>query len=687
MDEFQKEYQDLRDELVIGASANGVTAAEEFFTYFSQLAAENGDCPDLEYCPILKGVRFRIDGYAFDIPEESEGRAGDLHIAVSLFSQEEEMETLSAKEIDQQVSGVERFIKASQSAQAIEELEQSSNEYRLLMQMRDYMARIARVRVLILTNKVLKTRRVEFEARQLGPLSIHVNTLDFPRYVKIASTGADPVEVNLGEDFGGGLPCLPASVGSEGYQSYLFAFPGTVLADIFAKYGNRLLEQNVRTYLQARTNVNKGILRTISEEPSMFFAYNNGLTATASSIEVDTDADGQTRIMFIRDFQIVNGGQTTASLLYARDGQGLNLAAVYAQVKLSVVNEADDLGRIVPNISKYANTQNKVSDDDLASNSPAQIQIERLFKETTTPTKLGAIHPRKWFYERTRGQYKNLFSYQSSAQRKRVEAEYPKWQLINKTDLAKFELAFEGLPNVVSAGAQKSFSKFKDTTLKQLHDAGELTEVWFQKAIGRALLFKTLDREIANSEWYAQAKGLKAQTVAYTAAATTRAFVLAQHELNYEKIWLQQEVPEPLLAWMLVVASSIHQKLNNPPAHAKNPSEYCKKEFCWTSDISAMVESAPKNLLDQFGISIEEALSARKQGKRDSKRNKELDFEIALVSFITQADDLLRQAEAKGLASTLNRSALKKIKTGRMGLTKSETNALKNLFQRLAIEI
>ena len=82
----------------------------------------------------------------------------------------------------------------------------------------------------------------------------------------------------------------------------------SVLAKVFAAFGNRLLEQNVRTYLQAKTGVNKGILRTIAEEPGMFFAYNNGVTATASSVQTRRLPSGALAISHIKDFQVVNGG-------------------------------------------------------------------------------------------------------------------------------------------------------------------------------------------------------------------------------------------------------------------------------------------------------------------------------------------------------------------------------------------
>ncbi len=685
MNSLEEVYNNLAEDIAIGSVADGVPKIEEFFKIFAGMAAENGDCPDLFYSPVLSENGYRVDGYAFDIPEDAEGASGDLYIAVCSYFQDDSLPSVNAKDIDRSVAQVDRFLKFALSGKTLDDLEESSHEYRLAVLLRLYMAKVARVRVLILTNAHLKIRKKVFETNQIGNLTVHTNVFDLERYAKVSTTGADPVEIDLIEDFSGDIPCIQASGNSTGYKSYLFAIPGSVLADIFAAYGNRLLEQNVRTYLQAKTNVNKGILKTISDEPSMFFAYNNGLTATASMVKTVSRSDGSLAITHIKDFQIVNGGQTTASILYARDGLKYDLSDVFAQVKLSVVEE-EKLEEIVPKISEYANTQNKVSLADLASNSPIQVRIERLSKEVIVPQKIGALHASKWFYERARGQYKSLFSYKTQSQKKKLEIEFPKSQLIEKTDLAKFELAFDGRPHHVSEGAQKCFHRYITTTLKTNSESTELNETWFKCAVAKGIIFRRLDKEVAQSDWYKNDKGLKAQAVAYTISACAHAFREAGQQIDLLRIWREQDVPSVLLDWMLSQAQSVHKILNNPPGVVKNPTEFCKKEFCWTLHVRGKIAKPDRKILD-YGVALTDFREEHSRGKRDARRDGELDFEIALAKIVPKASEIRQLAEAKKLISENNSRALLKLESGKLTFTKTEKNSLKTLFDRLNIEI
>ncbi len=685
MNNLNEEYLNLAEDIAIGSVAEGIPKVEEFFKIFAELAAENGDCPDLSYSPVLSGSGYRVDGYAFDILEDAEGASGDLYVSVCSYFQDDSLPSVNSKDIDKSVNEVEKFLKFALSTKPLDALEESSHDYRLIMLLRAYISKIARVRVLVFTNAHLKIRKKVFETTQIGNLTVHTNVFDLERYAKISTTGTDPVEIDLLEDFNGGIPCLQASGNSIGYKSYLFAIPGTVLADIFAAYGNRLLEQNVRTYLQAKTGVNKGILKTIADEPSMFFAYNNGLTATASLVNTIVKSDGSKVITHIKDFQIVNGGQTTASILYARDGLKCDLTEVFAQVKLSVVEEGK-LSEIVPKISEYANTQNKVSLADLASNSPAQIRIERLSKEVVVPQKAGALHASKWFYERARGQYKSMFSYKTQSQRNKIESEFPKSQLIEKTDLAKFELAFDGRPHHVSEGAQKCFSRYIVTSLKSSSESAELNETWFKCAVAKGILFRRLDKEVALSDWYKNDKGLKAQTVAYTVSACAHAFREMGQQIDLLRIWREQDVPTVLLDWTLDQARVIHGILNIPPGIVKNPTEFCKKEFCWTLHVKGKISNPDRKVLD-YGVALIEFSEEQSRGKRDARRDNELDFEIALAKLVPRASEIRLLAESKQLISANNTRALSKLETGRMTFTKSEKNSLKTLFERLEIDL
>lgn len=684
MSNLQQDYETLAEEVSIGAAADGELKITEFFRSYAELAAENGDCPDLDYAPIISaaGNGYRIDGFAFDLPDDSEGRAGDLHLAVCAFFQEPAIPTLNAVDIDRLTSGVERFLKFAFTQRAMDELEEASPAYRLALLLRNYVERIARMRILIFTNGHLKTKKKVFAPRLFGEITLHTNVFDLERYARIASHGADPVEVDFVEDFSGPIHCLLASAGDGAHSSYLFAMHGPILAEVFARFGNRLLEQNVRTYLQAKTNVNKGILKTISTEPTMFFAYNNGLTATASAVRTVLLENGTVGIAGISDFQIVNGGQTTASLLYARDGLRSDLDKVYVQCKLSVVDEVR-LEDVIPRISACANTQNKVSLADLAANSPAQTKIERLSKEVRTPQRSGALHVTRWFYERSRGQYKNMFSYKSTGEKRRLQFEYPRTQLIEKTDLAKSELSYMGRPHHVSEGAQKCFARFANTVLAQMN-VGDLNEKWFRDAVAKGIIFREIDSRIAQTEWYREAKGLKAQTVAYTVAACAHSFRMKKLEIDLDRIWQEQEVPGALMDWMLAQARSIHQILTNPPGQVKDAGEFCKKEFCWEMFIRDKIPQ-PDRQTAEFGVSLEDAMAMKGQGRRDERMSTELDFEIELARLIPRATEIRQLAENKKLVSELNSRAMQKLASGRLNFNKGEKSALKNLLERLGI--
>lgn len=683
--DLQIENEELLEEVRIGSIATSELPITEFFNTFSVISAENGDTPDLEYCPILKeGTNgYRLDGYAFEFLENDGVESGDLYVAVCDYRQERLISGVNSSDIDRAVNGVMRFIKLATDKSFLSGLEEASPAYQLAVLLHQYSTRIRRLRVVIFTNGHLRLRKNTLESRDLGGVLLHVNVLDIERYTKIASLGREPIEVEFSDDIGGPIECLPASVDDKSYASYLFAIPGSVLANVFANFGNRLLEQNVRTFLQAKTKVNKGILNTIAKEPGMFFAYNNGLTATASQVYTCRLPAGSLAISNIKDFQIVNGGQTTASLLYARDALKLSLENVHVQVKLSVVEESQ-LGDVVPKISEYANTQNKVSVADLASNSPVQIKIERLSKEIQTPQKAGELYSSKWFYERARGQYKSLFSYKTKSEKSKLDLVYPKSQLITKTDLAKYELSFSGHPHHVSEGAQKCFSRYVEHLSKA--DIKTINETWFRRNVAKSILFMKLDKDVQQADWYKEDRGYKSQIVTYTLSACADGFRVKGLQIDLDRIWREQEVPRELATWMLNEACKVSKILKAPPPNVRNISEFAKREFCWLHHVRGNAGS-PNNTVIQFGIALSEFLEETKQGLKVEATNRELDFDIAVLSLVSRAAELKVLAERTGVASPKNISALKKLASGNvLSLSIAEKNALKFMLERLKVE-
>jgi hypothetical protein len=97
----------------------------------------------------------------------------------------------------------------------------------------------------------------------------------------------------------------------------------------------------------------------------MFFAYNNGITATAEKVTLK-ESRGGLLITELKNLQIVNGGQTTASIHAASRRKDIDLSSVFVQMKLSVV-EPEKALLVVPKISEYANSQNRVNEADLCA--------------------------------------------------------------------------------------------------------------------------------------------------------------------------------------------------------------------------------------------------------------------------------------------------------------------------------
>jgi hypothetical protein len=366
------------------------------------------------------------------------------------------------------------------------------------------------------------------------------------------------------------------------------------------------LEQNVRTFLQFKGKVNKGMRNTIVNEPNMFFAFNNGLTATAEEIET-IEKSGISLISKLKNLQIVNGGQTTAAVYNTLKKEKADLSQVFIQVKLTIV-PPENVEDIVPKISEYANTQNKVNAADFFSNSPFHWRFEELSRRVWAPSIDGGLQETHWFYERARGQYMTAKTKLTPAEQKKFEKINPKNQMITKTDLAKFYNSWDKVPYIVSLGAQKNFGKFADSMTSQWEKSeAQFNEMFFKESIAKAIIFKNLDRNIMKQDWYG---GYKANIVTYTIAKFRDLTDSANKQLDLISVWRQQKLPEELLRNLLEIAEVVNDVIKTTPTHVTNIGEWCKKEDCWNN-----VVKSPAILngdVEQFLIDPNEAKEQRK---------------------------------------------------------------------------
>ena len=193
------------------------------------------------------------------------------------------------------------------------------------------------------------------------------------------------------------------------------------------------------------------------------------------------------QITRIRDLQIVNGGQTTASLFHTKRRDKAALKDIFVQMKLSVIDSAES-ELVVPRISEYANTQNRVNAADFFSNHPFHIRLESFSRRLWAPAQQGAQRESHWFYERARGGYADAQANLSSSEQRRFKAENPKSQMFTKTDLAKFENVWDDHPKWVNLGAQKNFARYAARIGKEWSKSADaFNEFYFHRAIARAL--------------------------------------------------------------------------------------------------------------------------------------------------------------------------------------------------------
>jgi hypothetical protein len=676
MSDLQEEFDELREDVLLEAEARGIFQQEAFFHIYAGAASENGDTIDLDYEHARKeggSKPYRIDGYGFDADR------GTFYLAVCDYR--DEPDTLQNDRLTSALKQAGNFFEQACSPAFINAVDESSPAFRAAYAIYSERDRIRRLRITLFSNARLVTKRPPQLGEEVCGLPVVYSVLDLRRYADIQRSfrSPEPIEVDLTTVAGGPLPCLRASTDSTEYQSYLLAIPGPVLAEVYGLYGARLLEQNVRTYLQARTKVNKGILETIKKTPEMFFAYNNGLTATASAVDLETLADGQPGIATIHNLQIVNGGQTTASILYAKDVGKSALERVHVQMKLSVVPPAL-IEQVVPRISRFANTQNRISESDFFSSHPFHLQMERHSRKLAAPPQNGALTGDKWFYERARGQYRDGMAYGTPAEKARYQIEFPKTKRIEKTDLAKYVLTFERKPHIVARAGQKAFMHFADEVSKAWKTSPtQFNDNWYRNACSMALVFTWTDKHIAGSDWYKENRGLKAQTVTYTLALITEKIVAAgKAGLNWGAIWNSQSVPDELQELINTVAPQVASAIGRTPPNTRNPGEYCKLELCWQNVKAESFDFPP--LPDFLMLDHEESKQEKKDAKATAKIDAEIDFDVTLLSLVPKAEILRLTAQRLGKLSPKASAALLKLASGSISLTRSEKNALKLLL-------
>ncbi|HEY3924648.1 MAG TPA: AIPR family protein [Acidothermaceae bacterium] len=570
-----------------------------------------------------RNKRLTVSAYDMDDSDDS------IALAVVHFYDDSEVATLSAAEAKREFSAVQNYIDESLAGSFQIGREESAEEYQLADEIRRRGRTVTRYRIYLLTNMALSSRAKDFPSDSVDEIPVDFHVWDIERFHRVfeSALGREELTIDLTEWAPDGLPALKAASADGDTTTYLCVLPARLLADLYGRYGGRLLEGNVRSYLSNRGKVNRGIRDTLMSRPDRFLAYNNGITATATSVGLSGES-----ITSVTDLQIVNGGQTTASLFYThRDNkQATQFDDAHVQAKLVVVSPAD-AQELVPNISRFANSQNKINEADFFSNSPFHIRLEELSRRILTPAQPGVAFQSKWFYERARGQYANEKTKSgSAAEENKFSATFPRDQVITKTDAAKYAVSWARKPHLVSAGAQKNFVAFASDVAARWDSSSEsINDSYFKQLVAQAIMYNSIRSAVAKQAWYQS--GYLANIVTYTIAKIADSVAKAGNgEFDFDGVWQRQAISKSTETFAVDVAEQVLQVLVADGRPVANVTEWAKREQCWNT-VQAMRVDVPEDWIEEL-VAADEVLSAKRSGRVQQRVDDGIQLQAAVMA-------------------------------------------------------
>lgn len=664
-------YRELvHDDIKLASKASESSLKDEFLLYATGVLANGEEFDDFTECHYegltRRNGKMAIDGYSKDDTD------GSICLFIVDYHGPDESDSIMSEDINSAFKKLRLFVEEATKYELYYDMKGSDVAVDFARDLFYDSESITKYRFYLLTDAYNKQRAKTIKDDTIGEKTVELNVWDISRIYDLVCSKAqkESVEINLSDLGYKGIPCVkaveyenveadievPVKYDSEledddegpenivTYSSYLAVVPGTVLNDLYLEYGSKLLEGNVRSFLSVRGKVNKSIQSTIKNYPEMFFAYNNGIAATATDIDTEMTPQGLV-ITRIKDLQIVNGGQTTASiantLLTAKKNETVDLSRLYVPMKISVLEHAM-AEKIIPKISEYSNSQNKVDASDFFSNHPFHIRMEEYSRKTPIPSNGGNQFQQYWFYERTRGQYnqgKMKFGAKSS-QLKKYTDRYPEKMVITMLDLARYMEIYECAPDIVSKGKQKTLQKFAEEIKTAWQKSNEVFNAFYYKrVVALGIMYKCTDEIIKQTEWYKEKRSYKANVIAYTLSLI---FYYIRHnkkgyEVDFDRIWNMQDIYEELEDQIKVLTKEVYDFITGP-RETENVTEWCKKEICWSR-----AKAKVWTFNDPFLYSLVSAKEIEKEVKEEKATRKLVNEVDSLKEILARGTDYWKQ--------------------------------------------
>jgi hypothetical protein len=531
----------------------------------------------------IGNANLRLSGYS--VSEDSD----QLDLFVSLYANVDVPTSIPDAETKTAVEQCLRFLTLCAEGKMAPKLDPSSDVRSLAETLHGIYNDLEQIRVYVITDKVAKSK--SFKTRDIGGKAVRLEVMDIERLHRHWSEGKprDELVVDFNEVSGGPLPCVFVPGENDDYDYALTAVPGEALRLLYEKFGARLLEANVRSFLSVKgKGVNAGIQTTLRSAPERFMAYNNGIVIVADEMRLGKPGDGAAGIAWLKGLQIVNGGQTTASLYFTKKKYpDTDLSHVRVPAKIIVMKTQDSTKEeaLVSDISRFANSQNAVKQSDLSANKPFHVEIEKLSRSVYCPDGVG-----QWFYERAAGSYNTLLTREGTtpAKLKALKDAIPTARRITKTDLAKYITAWDKKPDIVSLGSQKNFDRFMASLASSDGKETPLPTVpEFKAMIAKAKIYRDSQKLLRP-----MFQAFQANITAYTVALVSEKL---GSRIDLDRIWSKQAASPELLSQIAVWAKEVNDVLH-ASAGGRMISEWAKRPECKEVVMSASYSAAASNI-------------------------------------------------------------------------------------------
>lgn len=690
LQEFRNEmYEEIQNE----AKINITDPTTEFLNFYTNNLITAEEILEFEEYDIeLSGKNNRkakIDGYSYDKMDRT------ISLYYADYEQNDELQTLTNTKIEQCKNRVLAFLDFTFNDFIKNEVEESSAAYQLSEEIKLISKNATKIKIVIFSDSILSKAVKNIAVADYLDKKVEISIWDIERIYNLykSSLQREDLNINLNDYTINSIPCIKAIEDADNkYTSYLGVINGKLLADLYIDHGSRLLEGNVRSFLSVRGKINKAIRNTIKDDPEIFFVYNNGIACTATDAIIKNSYNGL-EIKGLTNFQIINGGQTTASIANAvlQDKIDDKVANISVPMKLTVlhansinddtilkeqkknpynefnIEEFDKMSieqkrniyvdNLTASIARYANSQNKVDESDFFSNHPYHVRFEELSRKNYAPPVDGSPISTVWFYERAKGQYVQEQMKLTPAQRKNFAKKYPKNQMIKKIDLAKFLMTYYQHPDIVSRGNQYNMRIFAELIGKEWKADKNKTKYnsfYFKKCIALTIMFKQTEKIVSSAKWYE--KAYRANIVTYTLSSLFYMIEkdCTEYELNYNKIWNAQNLYFELREQIEDLAYVVFRYINDDsvPRTTNNIGEWCKKQACWEF-AKKLMNKGEWRLNNNFIYTLDEKSKIEDIAHKEAKNQKENDNIKYQTEVINLGDDYWKSALRWGMEMKL----------------------------------